>query len=121
MIYYSIPGNDKLKINKSGNILPTMSADKDNYKELFSISDGKITLDMYGERKTVSLKWLVIICSYGFKLPTGYEHFIFRYRFRPAKRVNRNVKEDESKSRLPFEVIFQEPVYYTRDFKIIRY
>ena len=31
MIYYSIPGNDKLKINKSGNILPVLSVDKDNY------------------------------------------------------------------------------------------
>ena len=119
MIYYSIPGNDKLKISKSGSVLPVLPADKDKGNELFIIKDDKITLDMYGERRTVALKWLILICLYGFRLPKGYEHFIFRYRFRPAKRVNRNVKEDESKSRLPFEVIFQEPVYYTRDFRII--
>lgn len=119
MIYYSIPGNDKLKISKTGSVLPVLPTDKDKCNELFTIKDDKITLDMYGERKTVALKWLVIICSYGFKLPSGYEHFIFRYRFRPAKRINRNVTEDEAKDRLPFEVIFQEPVYYTKDFRII--
>ena len=45
MIYYSIPGNDKLKISKTGSVLPVLPTDKDKCNELFTIKDDKITLD----------------------------------------------------------------------------
>ena len=116
---FSIPGNGKLKIDREGNIRPIFSKDVCEYEQWFKIDGNNITLEMYEESRTVELKWLAIVSEYNLKLPNGYEHFIFRYKFMPAKRISRNLESDDTKDRLPFEVTFKEPVYYTKDFRII--
>lgn len=119
MNYFSIPGNNKLKINSEGKIKPVFLIDAEIYTKWFTIEGNNITLEMYNEKRTVELKWLAIVSEYNLVLPKGYEHFIFRYKFMSAKRISRNLESDDLVDRLPFEVTFKEPVYYTRDFRII--
>lgn len=119
MIYYTIPGNNKLKISKDGRILPILEKDSEVYKNWYTIDNTTVTLEMYGSKRTVKLDWLAIICRLGLVLPKGYEEFIFNYSFKKANRLNRNVKEDYISDRLPFEVVFTKPVYYHKKFRII--
>ena len=120
MIYVRIPGNDRLKINKEGKILPLYSKDLEVYESLFTIDkDNNISLEMYGKKRKVNLLWLAMVATLKLEMPKGYEEFIFNYRFKKANRINRNTTEDKFASRLPFEIVFLEPVYYTKDFRII--
>ena len=119
MLYKIIPGNGKLTINIKGDIHPVSAKDKDEYKKFFTIKDENITLEMYGKKRTVSLKWLAIIAYYRMELPKGFEEFIFRYRFKKGLRNKKLGEMAWVKYRYPFEVIFSEPVYYSKDFRII--
>ena len=120
MIYVRIPGNDRLKINKEGKILPLYNKDLGIYESLFTIDkDNNISLEMYGKKRRVNLLWLATVATLNIEMPEGYEEFIFNYRFKKANRINRNTTEDKFSSRLPFEIVFSEPVYYTKDFRII--
>lgn len=119
MIYYTIPGNGKLKISRDGKILPLSEKDINVYKDWYKIENDNITLEMYNKERTVKIDWLAIVCRLGLVLPKGYEEFIFNYSFKKANRLNRNVKEDYVSDRLPFEVVFTRPVYYQGKFRII--
>ena len=115
--YNIIPGNDKLLINLEGRVKNIYS--KDKLDELVKFDRENIILDMYGQERKVDKKWLTLICQYGFVMPCGFEEKIFEYRFREAYVGDSAFVAKTSKTRLPFEVVFENPVYYSAKFRII--
>ena len=115
--YNIIPGNDKLLINLEGRVKNIYS--KDRLDELVKFDGENIILDMYGQERKVDKKWLTLICQYGFVMPCGFEEKIFEYRFREAYVGDSAFVAKTSKTRLPFEVVFENPVYYSAKFRII--
>lgn len=121
MSYSPIPGNDKLKISLKGDIQPVFRSDIEEYEKWFTIDDKKITLKMYGENRYVSLFWLATIAHYRLVLPKGYEQLIFRYRFKKCsqkKHMNKDGEYDDVQ-KIPYAVVFSEPVYFTKEYRII--
>ena len=123
-MYHQIPGCPELKINRRFNIKPVNELDKIEYKKLFKLLSNKyIELEQYGRMVKRSLKWIYLLSLYRLNLPKGFEEYVGRYEFKKVARTNYGrLNSDGNKiadSRLPYEVVFREPVYYNKDFRII--
>lgn len=107
-MYIEIKGSNGLSINESLNI----KGNPDSYRKL---NENDIQLDLYGVSCIVTFKWLYHITRSKIVMPKGFEQYLSRIRF---KRKSNDARLF-NKKRYPMAICFKDPVYFTKDLRII--
>lgn len=105
-MYIEIKGTDRLSINNSLKI----KGRKESYR---LIDKNNVKLNMYGLEYIVKLDWLYHLTRSRTTMPKGFEQYITRVSF---KKTDTRLR---SADRYPMLMHFIEPVYFTKDLRII--
>ena len=105
-MYMEIKGTDGISINNSLKI----KGKKETYK---LIGENNIKLNMYGLEYIVKLDWLYHLTRSRITMPKGFEQYVSRISF---KKTDTKFRSPE---RYPLLMHFKEPVYFTKDLRII--
>ena len=103
-MFYIFPQNKKYTISKD------LVVKLDDI--IIETIDGKITIDIYGEEKEVSLVWMYGMALWGIEMPEEHKDEIYNIEFKPIDLNTHNMKED-------YIAVFKNPVIVNKTYRLI--